>query len=125
MLNDKKRLVLIVHGSKDPSWMVTLKKMEGMLKKDLGENNVRLACIQFVSPTIEETVEEAVRDGMLNLSFFPLFMSAGGHVERDIPLKLQSLKQRWPELNIELLPHIGEHPKFIEVIREIVKDYWE
>lgn len=122
MLKNEKRLILLVHGSKDPAWLLPFKKLEHILKEDMGENNVRLACMQFVSPTVEETAEEAVKDGFLNLSFLPLFMSAGGHVERDIPLKTKSLKDRWPDLNIEILSPLGEHPKFIQLIREIARE---
>ncbi len=122
MPDTQKRLILIVHGSKDPAWLLPFKKLEQILKEDMGENNVRLACMQFVSPTIEATVEEAVNGGIFNLSFLPLFMSTGGHVERDIPLKIKSLKDRWPDLNIEILPPLGEHPKFIQLVREIVKE---
>jgi sirohydrochlorin cobaltochelatase len=123
MLKDRKRLILIAHGSKDPAWLVSFETLRDILKRDLGENNVRLAYMQFVSPTIEETVEEAFSEGIFNLSFLPLFMSSGGHVKKDIPLKIKSLKDRWPELNIELFPPLGEDPKFIELMREIAKGY--
>ena len=122
MLKDRKRLILIAHGSKDPEWLLPFERLEKILKEDLGENNVRLAYMQFASPTIEETGEEAAENGIFNLSFLPLFMSAGGHVERDIPLKIQSLKDRWPELNIKILPPLGEDPRFIELMREISKE---
>ncbi|MEQ8225476.1 MAG: CbiX/SirB N-terminal domain-containing protein [Candidatus Eremiobacterota bacterium] len=122
MSDSKKRLILVVHGSRDHAWLLPFKKLEHILKEEMGEHAVRLACMQFVSPTIEETGEEAVKDGIFNLSFLPLFMSTGGHVERDIPVKIKSLRERWPELNIEILPPLGEHPKFIQLVREIVKE---
>lgn len=122
MSKSEKRLILIVHGSRDQAWLLPFKKLEHILKEEMGEHTVRLACMQFVSPTIEETGEEAVKDGIFNLSFLPLFMSTGGHVERDIPVKIKSLRERWPELNIEILPPLGEHPKFIQLVREIVKE---
>ncbi len=122
MLDSKKRLILVVHGSRDPAWLLPFKKLEHILKEEMGEHTVRLACMQFVSPSIEETGEEAVKGGIFNLSFLPLFMSTGGHVERDIPVKIKSLREKWPELNIEILPPLGEHPKFIQLVREIVKE---
>jgi sirohydrochlorin cobaltochelatase len=122
MLKENKRLILIAHGSNDPKWRAPFEKLTEILKRDLGEVNVRLAYMQFVSPTIEETVEQAWIDGVLHLRILPLFMSGGGHVERDIPLKVKFLKDRWPGLKMDLLPALGENPKFFELMREIARE---
>ena len=115
----KTRIVILAHGSNDPVWCDTFEQHLGRLIAALGKDRVRLAYMQFTEPTLDSVADEASRHGVEALKLMPLFLSAGGHVRDDIPRLVQRARQRHPGLSIEVLPPIGEHPAF----RNLVLDW--
>ena len=113
------RLILFAHGSRDPRWRATFEKLTADLSSDLGPGSVRLAYMEFAAPTLLDVVEEAARDGVARLRLLPLFLSAGGHVLNDIPPQVEAARSRHPEIEITVLPPIGENPRFAALLREI------
>jgi sirohydrochlorin cobaltochelatase len=117
------RLVLLAHGSRDPRWRAPFEAFTAHLVADLGAHKVRLAYMEFVSPSLVDMAEEAIRDGIQQVKIMPLFMAGGAHVDRDIPVQVQEVKDRFPSLELTVLPPIGEHPRLVAVMQEIVKEH--
>jgi len=118
-----KRLVLLAHGSKDTRWQLPFNELTTGLKERLGVDVVRLAYMEFIAPTLSDVAKEAVRDGKRELLVVPLFLAAGAHLAEDIPAQVTEAKRRFPQLQIELLPPIGEHPRVKALFAEIVCAY--
>jgi sirohydrochlorin cobaltochelatase len=117
------RLILFAHGSRDPRWRAPFETFTASLAAALGTHKVRLAYMEFVSPTLLDMAEEAVRDGIQHLKIVPLFMAGGAHVDRDIPTQVEAVKGRFPALELTVLPPIGEDPRLVAVMHDIVKEY--
>ena len=115
-------LILIAHGSKDPRWRMPFEKLEKALRIDLGGKNVYLSYMEFASPAFQEAVKNAVSNGAEKIKALPLFMAGGAHVDADIPPMVARARQEFPDVKIELLPPIGEHPKFEKLIYQIAID---
>jgi sirohydrochlorin cobaltochelatase len=118
---DETRLVLFAHGSTDPSWLLTFKDLYWDVSLDLGPDRVRLAFMEFADPTLAATAADAARDGVTRLQVLPLFLSSGGHVSRDIPGLVEAVRREYPEVGIEILPPVGEHPRFGLLVRDIAQ----
>jgi len=118
-----KRLVLLAHGSKDTRWQVPFNELTTGLNERLGVDSVRLAYMEFIAPTLSDVAEEAVMDGKRELLVVPLFLAAGAHLAEDIPAQATEARRRFPQLQIELLPPIGEHPRVRTLFAEIVCEY--
>lgn len=118
-------LVLVAHGSRDPGWGEPLERLARQISERTGPESVRLAYSQFASPTLEEVVGEAARSGIRRIRVLPLFMTAGGHVERDIRPVVEELRRAHEPIEIELLPPVGELPSFrillVELAREVTR----
>ena len=80
----------------------TLETFVATLAADLGADKVRLAYMEFVTPTLADMAEEAMRD-VQQLKILPLFM-AGAHVDRDIPVQVTAVQGRFPSLDLSVLP---------------------
>jgi sirohydrochlorin cobaltochelatase len=119
------RLILLAHGSRDPRWRAPFETFTTTLQAKLGEDKVRLAYMEFVSPSLNDMAEEASRDAVQQLKILPLFMAGGAHVDRDIPEQVTAVQGRFPHLEVSVLPPIGEHPRFVALMQEIVKEYAE
>lgn len=117
------RLVLLAHGSRDPRWRAPFETFTASLVADLGAPKVRLAYMEFVTPTLVDIAEEALRDGVQQLKIIPLFMAGGAHVDRDIPAQVNEVTGRFPALSLTVLPPIGEHPRMVAVMQELVKEH--
>jgi sirohydrochlorin cobaltochelatase len=115
------RLILFAHGSRDPVWLETFRKLARNLSAELGYDRIALAFMEFAEPTLYEAWAEALDDGAIRVKILPLFLSAGGHVSKDIPRLVDSAKVRLPDLDIELLPPIGEYRSFGSLVSWIAR----
>ena len=117
------RLVVFAHGSRDIRWQLPFDELTIGLKDSLGADAVRLAYMEFISPTLSDVAEEAVNDGKSELQVLPFFLAAGAHLAEDIPVQVADVQMRFPQLQIKLLPPIGEHPRVKELFQEIACEY--
>lgn len=117
------RLVIFAHGSPDIRWRLPFEELTASLTERHGADKVRLAYMEFARPSLADVVREAARDGKLHLRLLPLFLAAGAHVAEDIPQQIADAQRSFPQVKIELLQPIGEHPRVKELFREIACDY--
>ena len=115
------RIILFAHGSRDPIWMETFERLAMELAMEIRVESVALAYMEFALPTLADAVLEAAEDGVRKVKILPLFLSAGGHVSRDIPRLANAARREHPQLDIELLPPIGEYPLFRSMVRDIAR----
>lgn len=115
------RIILFAHGSRDPLWMETFEKLALELAMDIGVDSVALAYMEFTAPSLADAVRDAEEDGVSSIKILPLFLSAGGHVSRDIPRLANAARREHPQLEIELLPPVGEYPLFRSMVRDIAR----
>jgi sirohydrochlorin cobaltochelatase len=117
------RLVIFAHGSPDIRWRLPFEELTASLTERHGADKVRLAYMEFVRPSLADVVREAAREGKLHLRVLPLFLAAGAHVAEDIAQQTADAQRSFPQVKIELLQPIGEHPRVKELFREIACDY--
>ena len=122
MTKQNSALILIAHGSKDARWRMPFEKLEKALKSDLGGRGVYLSYLQYAEPTMREAVVRAMKDGAGKIKILPLFMAGGGHIDQDIEPMTSNVRKEFPNLKVELLPPIGEHPAFEKLIYQIAVD---
>ena len=113
-------VVLLAHGSPDPAWQRPFLALGESLQADFGEARIRLAYMEFIGPTLDEAVKKAIDEGHRHVRVRPLFMAAGGHFRNDIVPMVRELGERYPEVAIELLDPVGEHPRLVDALRDIV-----
>ena len=113
-------LILVAHGSKDPKWC---KSFENLAVETLGPTSLRLAYMDLAEPSLFSVTEDLSKNGTKKIKILPLFMSGGGHVDKDIPRQVKELKTKFPEIDFEILPPIGEHPVIFKSMQEIIREY--
>lgn len=115
-------LVLIAHGSRNRRWTELLQGLAAELQTEVGSEKVRLAFMELSKPSLFDIAEEVYEPGM-SLRILPLFMANGNHLAYDIPEQLNELAQRFPGMKVEMLPPLGEHREFLNVIKEVARGY--
>ncbi len=119
---NRSTLVLFAHGSKDPRWMQPFEKLTADLQADLGETGVCLAYMDFAEPTLQDVADGLKLKGITRIRLLPLFLAGGAHVAKDIPEQVAQVQDRIPGFRIEVLPPVGENPRFAGLLREIARE---
>ena len=113
------RLVLLAHGSQDPRWRAPFEKLLADLAEELGPGRVRLAYLEFSAPSLLHVASEAQTDGVRELRVLPLFLASGAHVATDIPAQAGEAERRFPGVRVTVLHPVGEHPRMLQLLREL------
>ncbi len=109
----KAALVLIAHGSRNPSANADLFDLAGTITDYAG---VFPSFLELAEPTIPEAAAQAVASGATRIVLAPYFLSAGVHVRRDLEMYRNEFAARFPEAEFVLAAPLGPHP----LLRELV-----
>jgi len=112
-------LILVAHGSRDPLWRGSLQLLAERVGAQMPSEEVRVAFMQFVGPTLPDVVEEAARSGQTVLRLLPLFMATAGHVDKDIKPMVRELARAYPGVRLEMMTPVGEDDLFPRFIVDI------
>ena len=114
----QRALILFAHGARDPNWATPFKAVAqavSALQPDIG---VGLAFLEFMSPDLPTAAAQAVADGAVQVDVVPLFLGAGGHVRKDLPVILEGLRAAYPQVQFSLHPAIGEMSSVIQAMAQ-------
>lgn len=106
-------VLLFAHGARDPAWAAPFEAVAAQLRILRPQVVVRLAFLEFMSPTLAEAGSALVAEGCSEIAVLPLFLGAGGHVRKDVPQLLAQLRAAHPAVHFTLHAAIGEHPQVI------------
>jgi sirohydrochlorin cobaltochelatase len=101
-------LILFAHGARDPRWSAPFEAIAARVRDARPGVPVRLAYLEFMSPTLPEAGAELAAAGCSRVDVLPMFLGAGGHVRRDLPLMMDALRQAHPQVAFTLHGAIGE-----------------
>lgn len=113
---DRQGLLLFAHGARDPQWALPFEAVAEHARRARPHVPVRLAYLDFMSPDIGSAAEALIGEGCARIDVVPLFLGAGGHVRRDLPLLLDTLRERHPGVVLRLHPAVGEQDAVIEAM---------
>jgi sirohydrochlorin cobaltochelatase len=113
-------VVLLAHGSKDPRWRIPFEEILRVAQSQAGEGSVRLAYMEFIEPTLMDAARECAEQGISSIRIFPLFLAMGVHLATDIPRQAEEVREQFPELKVEVLQTLGEDPRMVALMQQIV-----
>ena len=101
-------LILFAHGARDARWAEPFEAVASQVRTLQPGLQVRTAFLEFMQPGLVEAGAALAREGCRTVTVVPMFLGAGGHVRKDLPLLLQALREAHPEATFTLAPAIGE-----------------
>ena len=117
-------LLLVAHGSRREESnleVVSLsKKMEKFNSNPF--DKVMPAFLEFASPSIPEAIEKCNEMGANSVTVLPYFLSAGVHINRDIPSEVENASQDFPNLNITIANYFGSREEIAEILMKTALD---
>ena len=101
-------LLLFAHGARDPQWAQPFEAVAARCAQARGPQRVALAFLEFMAPDLVSAGKQLVAGGCTCVDVVPLFLGAGGHVRKDIPVLMARLQAEHPAVQFALRPAIGE-----------------
>jgi len=115
-------LILFAHGARDPRWAQPFEAVAAQVRANRPGAAVRLAFLEFMAPDIASAAADLVAAGCTSVAVVPLFLGAGGHIRKDLPLLLDTLRERHAGVAFTLHPVIGETAVVIEAMAAAAGD---
>jgi sirohydrochlorin ferrochelatase len=108
--SDRTAVLLIAHGSREPSANADLHALAARLA-DTGEHPIVVACfLELAEPDIPAGGAHCVAQGATRVLMVPYFLSAGVHLRRDLTAARDELQARHPGVRFLLGSPLGPHP---------------
>jgi sirohydrochlorin cobaltochelatase len=101
-------LILFAHGARDPRWAAPFEAVADKLRASLPGMPVRTAFLEFMAPNLPDAAAELAQAGCSRIDVLPMFLGAGGHVRKDLPLLMDAMRTTHPNVNFALHAAIGE-----------------
>ena len=111
-------LLLFAHGARDPRWADPFQAVAARVRERAPTALVRLAFLEFMAPDIATAGHEMAAAGCTTIDVVPVFLGAGGHVRKDLPALLETLRTQHPGVRFTLHPAVGESALVIDAMAE-------
>jgi sirohydrochlorin cobaltochelatase len=114
-------VIFVAHGSRDSRWRASVEAVVEALRAELGPDAARIAYMDCAPPTLMEVATDAAAAGATRIRVVPLFLADEGHVERDVRPMVDAVAAALAGVDVQLLPAMGRHPAFLDMLRDIVE----
>jgi len=113
-----KGLLLFAHGARDPRWADPFYAVAERIRARAPDCAVELAFLEFMAPDLTEAGVRLAEAGCTRIDVVPLFLGAGGHVRRDLPVLVDALRARFPATRWNIQAAVGEAGAVIDAMAE-------
>ena len=104
-----KALILFAHGARDPEWARPVQAVAQRLQAENPDLPVTIAFLEFMSPALPDAIDLIARQ---TTGAVPL--------RQEVPTMLAEIRQQHPQLQIRLLPPLGELPSVQDAIAQAI-----
>jgi sirohydrochlorin ferrochelatase len=113
-----KALVIVAHGSRRAASNEEVIALSGQVAASLKEQYpiVSTGFLELASPLIPDAIEQCIQQGATDVTVLPYFLSAGRHVQEDVPAEVNTIQLKYPDTAITLLKHLGGMPQMVNLI---------
>lgn len=114
----KRGLLLFAHGARDARWAEPFDAVAARARALAPGTEVVLAFLEFMTPTLLEAGGRLAAAGCEQVEVLPLFLGAGGHVRKDLPVLLDELAAAHPGTAWRLHGAVGQLDAVIDAMAQ-------
>ena len=103
-----KGILLFGHGARNPDWAAPFHRIRAEIKARDAAMPVEPGFLELMRPTFDEGIDCLVSQGATEIAIVPIFMAAGSHIKKDLPLMAAGAMDRHPGLRVGIAPPGGE-----------------
>jgi len=111
-------LLLVAHGSRKEIAYQEVRDLAVRIEQHSASDfeMVVPAFLEFAQPDIGAGVDYCVKLGAKKITVVPYFLSAGAHVNRDVPGQLDIANLRYPGVELHVTQHLGAADGILESV---------
>lgn len=115
-MTQKRALILFAHGARAPNWAASFLRLQNLLRTQQSGLRVELAFLELMRPDLGQCVAQLLGENIADITVVPLFLGQGGHVQRDLPKLLETLRAAHSGLNLRATAPVGEDAEVLEAM---------
>lgn len=117
-----KALVLVAHGSRRQASNDEVRTLSEKIAHKMGDEFpiVEAGFLELAEPLIPDAIGCCIKQGATEVCVVPYFLSAGRHVQEDVPAEVDKAREANTHVQMEVLPHIGGSDMMLGLIRDSV-----
>jgi len=109
-------LILFAHGARDPEWANPMRRVQAAVRQRMSNVPVELAFLEFMAPNLADCVAGLVAQGADKIVVMPMFVARGGHLKKETPEMIETLRSTYPDVEFSLGNAIGEHELVVQAM---------
>ena len=109
-------LILFAHGARDPEWANPMRRVQAAIRQRITTAPVELAFLEFIKPSLEDSVAQLVAQGADKIVVLPMFIARGGHLKREVPEMMEVLRSTYKNVEFSLGGAIGENEIVVQAM---------
>ena len=116
-----KAILYIGHGTRSKKGA---EEAKAFLQRVVANVNVPIQEISFLEltePSIHEGYKKCIQKGATEITVVPIFLIAAGHIKKDIPEILTSLRNQYPNVAVTVKDPFGVQEEILDAIAELVR----
>ena len=114
----RRPVLMIGHGTRDEEGKQALLDF-ATIYQSLDPSRPVIPCfLELTAPTIQEGIDECVKQGYTELSVLPMLLFAARHNKFDVTNELDRARVRYPQLKLHYGRHFGITPGIVELWKE-------
>jgi sirohydrochlorin ferrochelatase len=118
-------IVLFGHGSSVDDANQGVRDLARQIQNAGPYHYVRAAFLEMAQPDIDGAVAQASEAGLRRVIIIPFFLTMGIHLRRDLPNLIAPMKQKYPQLEIQVGQSLEGHPLMASIILGRVREVIE
>ncbi|PKO85479.1 MAG: cobalamin biosynthesis protein CbiX [Betaproteobacteria bacterium HGW-Betaproteobacteria-12] len=111
-------LILFAHGARDPEWANPMRRVQAAIRLRMADVPVELAFLEFLAPNLPDCAAQLVGQGARKIVILPMFIARGGHLKKEVPEMLVTLRATYPGVDFVLGGVIGENEAVVQAMAE-------
>ncbi len=117
-----KAILYIGHGTKAKKGAIEAKAFMQQVMEKVNAPIQEMSFLEFTEPSIEQGFFHCVEKGAAEITVVPLFLLAAGHIKRDIPRIITSLKKKHPAIKVVVRNPFGVQSEILDGVAELVRN---
>jgi sirohydrochlorin ferrochelatase len=113
-------VVLLGHGSPEPATSDEMRALRDEIAARLPGQRVAHAFLNQ-DPRLESAVEDLIRQGCAAVRVLPVLVFTGRHMAHDVPAEIARLRERHPDVVLELDPHLFRQAGFAALLADSLR----
>ncbi|WP_424192455.1 sirohydrochlorin chelatase [Ampullimonas aquatilis] len=110
-------LILFGHGARDPRWAEPFERLRDKLATHLpAPQQASLAFLELMTPSLADAVAQQIANGSTQITIIPVFFGQGGHIRKDLPALIETIRAKHPNIIIQCAPAVGEDDAVLNAI---------